>query len=82
MTAEPTYNKHLVGLTAFFILGDAIISLPVAESGGASLLGFLVAALAAVAIYFSAVTGNNYTPHGKDIPIQQQNGGIIWTHWH
>lgn len=55
MTAEPTYNKHLVGLTAFFILGDAIISLPVAESGGGSLLGFLVAALAAVAIFFAAV---------------------------
>ncbi len=39
MTAEPTYNKQLVGLTAFFILGDAIISLPVAESGGVRYYG-------------------------------------------
>lgn len=55
MTAEPTYNKHLAGLTAFFILGDAIISLPVVESGGASLLGFLAAAFAAAFLYFAAV---------------------------
>ena len=55
MTAEPTYNKHLAGLTAFFILGDAIISLPVAESGGASLFGFLAAAFAAAFLYFAAV---------------------------
>ncbi|MGN0451272.1 MAG: GerAB/ArcD/ProY family transporter [Acutalibacteraceae bacterium] len=65
MTAEPTYNKHLAGLTAFFILGDAIISLPVAESGGASLLGFLVAALAAVALYFAALPLANRPFVGK-----------------
>lgn len=65
MTAEPTYNKHLAGLTAFFILGDAIISLPVAESGGASLLGFLCAALAATAIYFAAVPIANSLLLGK-----------------
>lgn len=65
MTAEPTYNKHLAGLTAFFILGDAIISLPAAESGGASLLGFLCAALAATAIYFAAVPLANCLFVGK-----------------
>ena len=55
MTANPTYNKHLVGITAFFILGDAIISLPCAYSGAISVFGFLTAAIAAVVLYFVAV---------------------------
>ncbi|MGN0494125.1 MAG: GerAB/ArcD/ProY family transporter [Acutalibacteraceae bacterium] len=55
MTAQPTYNKHLASLTAFFILGDAIIALPCAYTGSVSLLGFLGAALSAVVLYFAAV---------------------------
>lgn len=65
MTAEPTYNKHLAGLTAFFILGDAIISLPCALSGSTSLFGFLMAAIAAVVLYFAAVPLVNSLIIGK-----------------
>ena len=65
MTAKPTYNKHLVSLTAFFILGDAIIALPCAYTGGVSLFGFLFAALAAAILYFAAVPLANCFIIGK-----------------
>lgn len=59
MNTNPTYNKHSLSLAAVFILGDSVIVLPYAASGKYTLLGFLIAAAAALIIYLALlpVTG-------------------------
>ena len=66
MTAEPTYNKHLASLAAIFVLGDAAIVLPTANSGKYPLLGFIIGATTAASAYFiglllTRIIGKKYT---------------------
>ncbi len=51
---EPSYNKHLLSLTAIFILGDAVIILPY-KAGEYSVLGYLLAVSVSLLLFLVAI---------------------------
>ncbi len=50
--ANQMYNKHFIALSTLFILGNAVIGLPVNKADKFTFLGFLISFLIALLLYF------------------------------